>query len=215
MNTISKLTFSAAMAFALMSCGSNDKQNDSTNANNVSAAVTVAGSQNAIQTGINNANEKMKERRAKGDTLAMPYADLQKYLPSSVDGYKAETPNGASVNMMKMSYSTAEVRFKKDNGDWVKVTIIDYNQAYNMYASATALWASGMSIDSPDEKASGIKPDNTTGGWQVYKKKTKDATVTLGVDYRFWVQVEANNQDNADKMLSIAKSIDLAKLASL
>jgi hypothetical protein len=77
------------------------------------------------------------------------------------------------------------------------------------------MWAMVMSVDSPDEKASGIKLDNSTGGWQVYKKKTKNATVTLGVGYRFWVQVDANNQDDADKVLSIAKSIDLAKLASL
>jgi len=215
MNNLSKLSFSAIVAFAFMSCGTGDKKSDSTTVNNADAVAAATTVDNAVKNGMDNANEKMKERRAKGDTLAMPYTDLQKYLPQSLDGYTAETPNGASVNMMKMSYSSAEIRFKKDNGDWVKVTIIDYNQAYNLYSSATAMWAMGMSVDSPDEKASGIKLDNSTGGWQVYKKKTKNATVTLGVGYRFWVQVDANNQDDANKVLSIAKSIDLAKLASL
>lgn len=214
MNNISKLSLSAALAFGLMSCGGG-KKDDSTNVNNVGAVVAAATAENAVKSGMDDANAKMKARRAKGDTLAMPYTDLEKYLPQSLDGYTAETPTGASVNAMNMSYSTAMVHFKKDNGDWVKVTIVDYNQAASLYSTATAMWAMGMSIDSPEEKASGIKVDNTNGGWQDYKKKSKNAIVTLGVGYRFWVQVDASNQDDADKVLSIAKSIDLAKLASL
>jgi hypothetical protein len=213
MKNISKLTLSAALAFGLISCGGG-KKDDSTTVTNATAVVAAATAENAAKTGMDDANAKMKARRAKGDTLAMPYTDLQKYLPASIDGYTAETPTGASMNMMNMSYSTAMVHFKKDN-DWVKVTIVDYNQAINLYNSATAMWSMGLTVDSPEEKANGIKPDNTIGGWQVYKKKTKDATVTLGVGYRFWVQVEANDQADADKVLSIAKSVDLSKLANL
>ncbi len=213
MNNTSKLILSAALALALVSCGG-AKKDDTTTVTNANALVAAAAVENVAKSGMDDANAKMKARRAKGDTLAMPYADLQKYLPSSEDGYTAEPPTGASMNMMNMSYSTAMIRFKKDN-DWIKVTIVDYNQAANLYNSATAMWAMGLSVDSPEEKANGIKPDNCNGGWQVYKKKTKDATVTLGVGYRFWVQVEANNQADADKVLSIAKSVDLSKLASL
>lgn len=215
MNNISKLSLSTALVFTLISCGMGGKKDDSTTVTNANAAVAAAAADNAVKNSMDDANAKIKERRAKGDTLAMPYTDLQKYLPQSVDGYTADPPTGASMNMMKMSYSSAVVRFKKDNGDWVRVTIVDYNQASSLYNSATAMWSMGLTVDSPEEKANGIKVDNTNGGWQVYKKKTKNAIVTVGVGYRFWVQAEANNQDDADKVLSIVKSVDLAKLASL
>lgn len=156
----------------------------------------------------------MKDRRAKGDTLAMPYAQLQKYLPQSVSGYTAGKPDGASVNMGQASYSTATIKFTNGN-DWVKVAIVDYNQAYGMYASLTSVWAMGMSVDSPQEKADGIKLDNNVGGWEDYKKNNKEAIITLGVGSRFLVSVDASNQTDTEFAKSIAKSIDLSKLAGM
>ncbi|MGP8215265.1 MAG: hypothetical protein ACLQQ4_06860 [Bacteroidia bacterium] len=216
----------AAFAFLLISCGGGSKNNDSStgqqnNANNspAAAANNMAAGMNAMANANASVNsdyaEKMKERRAKGDTLAMPYTDLQKYLPTSVDGYTVGTPDGASINMGKMSYSSANIQFKKDNGDWVKVTILDYNQAYNMYASATAVWGMGISVDSPEEKSNSIKLENTAGGFESYKKKTKNASIVLGVGSRFYLSVEANNQPDAGMVESVAKSIDLSKLSTL
>lgn len=158
--------------------------------------------------------DKMKERRAKGDTLAMHYSELQKYLPS-IDGYTMKEPDGGSVNMTGMSYSNAEGRYKNDKGKRIKVTIIDYNQAFALYSTATAMWAMGLTVDSPSEKASGFKLDDKTGGWESYKKKSKKATVTLGIGDRFWINVEAEDQENTDFAKEIAKSIDLSKLAAI
>jgi len=159
---------------------------------------------------------KMAARRAKGDTMAMPYAELQKLLPASVEGYKPDgEPDGGSVNMTGMSYSSAEQRYKNEKGDWLKVSIVDYNQAYAMYSSLTGLWAVGMSIDTPEEKANGVKLENDIAGWEVFKKKSKNAIVTLGVGDRFWVNVEANNQSNTDLVKSVAQSVDLSKLSEL
>jgi hypothetical protein len=171
--------------------------------------------ENTRQNSQSNCDTKMKARKAKGDTLAMPYAELQKYLPNSVSGYKAEKPAGSTINMTGMSYSMASIRFSKDNTNWVKITIMDYNKAYGIYNSVTAMWGSGMSIDSEQEKANGVKISNSVAGWQDYKKTTKDATVSLGVGCRFWISVEASNQPDADMVLSVAKSMDLNKLSSL
>ncbi len=158
--------------------------------------------------------DKMKERRAKGDTMALPYAELQKYLPV-IDGYTMSEPDGSSINMTGMSYSNAEGRYKNSNGKKIKVTIIDYNQAFALYSTATAMWAMGLSVDTPTEKACAYKMDDKTMGWESYKKKSKQAAVTLGIGDRFWINVEAQDQENTDFVKEVAKSIDLSKLSAI
>src|ERR1035437_195609 len=120
----------------LLSCSNGSKKDEITDKlkDVTSIASTISGKPGSdMAEKVNKANarheEKMKERRAKGDTLALPYAELQKYLPESIDGYKADKPGGASINMQKISYSSADVQFKNDKGGHIKVTIIDYNQA--------------------------------------------------------------------------------------
>lgn len=206
----------ALLSLALVSCGgSTDKateEEDVKPATNALDALVQAGE--AMEKAATEGDEKMKARRAKGDTLAMPYAELQKFLPK-IDGYTIEgDPNGATVNMGELSYSNAEATYKKGE-NWVKISIIDYNQAYAMYSAATAMWAMGMSVDTPDEKAGGIKFGDDVGGWEVFQKKNKSAAVTLGVGSRFWVNIEADGQENTDFVKSVAKSIDLGKLSAL
>ena len=204
----------AVLTASLISCGGGSKEKDEevNISKNPLEALVAAGE--AMEKGAKEGNKKMEERRAKGDTLAMPYADLQKYLPK-IDGYTMEgDPNGATVNMGAVSYSNAEAKYKKGD-NWVKVSIIDYNQAYAMYSAATAMWAMGMSVDTPTEKAGGIKLSDDVGGWEVFQKKNKNATITLGVGSRFWVNIEANAQENTDWIKSVAKSIDLTKLSAM
>jgi hypothetical protein len=220
MNKLSTLFLPASLALTLISCGSSDKKSDATDQTNVQSVVNQAEAIKAV-TGVDaKATEdtyaaKMKERRAKGDTLAMPYTDLQKYLPQALSGYTPEKPTGGSVNMGQMSYSSANIRFKKDNGDWVRVSIVDYNQAYNLYSTASMVWKMNISADSPQKKTNSVKLDNSEGGLENYNKQNKEAKITLGVGSRFWIDVEASNQADVSMVESVAKSLDLSKMASM
>jgi ABC-type glycerol-3-phosphate transport system substrate-binding protein len=206
-------------AFGLVSCGGKKAGDEKTEEESVNTSTNPLDALTNMAKDAENGNDaaqaKLKERRAKGDTLAMPYAELIKYLPTSVNGYKAGEPDGSSINMPGASYSTANITFTKDNGDNIKVTLMDYNAAYGMYSSMTGMWALGMSVDSPDEKAEGVKFDGNIGGWEDYHKKSHDASITLGVGYRFWVSVEGTNQDGIDFVKSVAKTMDLKKLDNL
>ena len=83
---------------------------------------------------------KMEERRAKDDTISMPYADLKKRLPSSISGYTKEgNPKGESMNMVGVYYSTVSQIYKSGNGE-ITVNIIDYNDSY----AATVMFATGL-----------------------------------------------------------------------
>ncbi|HWY97942.1 MAG TPA: hypothetical protein VNY36_02545 [Bacteroidia bacterium] len=218
MNTFSKAFLPAIVSLSLIACGGGNKKTDPNQGKDSTKAAATTPSANipAMPSDpMAAAAEKMKERRAKGDTLAMAYADLQKFLPSSVDGYTAGKPEGGSVNMGKISYSATNITFKKDNGDFVKVTLADYNQAYNIYTSATAMWTMGVSMDNDEKKVNSVKLDNTVGGFEEYNKKNKQAVITCGIGSRFLLGVEANNQADIQMVESVAKSMDLSKLAAL
>jgi hypothetical protein len=219
MNTFSKAFLPAVVSLSLMACGGGDKKTDPNQGkDSTKAAAATTPSTNmpaAASDPMAAAAEKLKERRAKGDTLAMAYADLQKYLPASIDGYTAGKPEGGSVNMGKISYSGANITFKKDNGDFVKVTLADYNQAYNLYTSATAMWTMGVSMDNDEKKVNSVKLDNTVGGFEEFNKKNKQAVITCGIGSRFLLGIEANNQADIQMVESVAKSMDLSKLAAL
>ena len=75
----------------------------------------------------------------------MDYKDLQNYLPSSVNGYEAGEPSGSTMNMQGMSFSSAEIEFTNQDGDNVRVTLLDYTSAIMMYQAATAMWTAGIS----------------------------------------------------------------------
>ena len=197
------------ISLSLLSCGG-AKQEEKPD--NPLEALSKLGEE--IKTGTDDAQKKMDERKKKGDTLAMKYEDLMKYLPKEISGYTKGDPDGTSISAMGQSYSTATVKFK--NGEnTVQIQIMDYNQAYGLYSSAAMMWSMGFSVDSPEEKAGGVKFENNIAGWELFNKKSKDAEVTLGAGYRFWIHVEANDQENTDFVKSVAKSIDLAALAAL
>ena len=178
------------------------------------AANAAEGLKNYAE-GMKESASKMEERRAKGDTISMPYADLQKMLPSSISGYtKDGDPKGESINMMGMSYSTASQVYKSGDGE-ITVNIMDYNASYAAFGAATAMFATGFSVDNDQEHLgavdlgiSGVK------AWEDVKKKEKSSTVMAGVNDRFLVSVEGRNVD-ADVVKAAIKAVDFNKLAGM
>lgn len=161
------------------------------------------------------AEKKRQERIAKGDTLAMPYADLQKYLPKEISGYSLDgEPEGSTMNMPGMSYSQCEQSFVKGD-DRITVAIYDYNGAYDMYTGATALFSTGMSFENDQEKAQGVSlKGDKFKGWETFKKTDKNASLLLGVGHRFYLSINAEKQENTDFVKSIAENMNLEELAS-
>ena len=198
------------------SCGGKKKDDTETISdkdNAFTAMEKMAKNADKLKEKTDEAEKVIAERKAKGDTLAMPYKELQKYLPDAPSGYKKNgEPKGQTVNMMGSSYSEAEQNYKKDDNNTLSVKIVDYNATYGTYQGLYAM-AGMFSIDSDDERTGkvDIGVDKTTA-IESFKKKTKDATLSVGTGYRFWIEVKANNQSETDLVKSVAKSIDLAAL---
>ena len=140
-----------------------------------------------------------------GDSMVLHHTVLQQYLPQSLSGYQAKVPEGATLNMGAISYSLSSITFVNNQNETIKITIIDYIAAAQIYEVATMAWSFDIDVDTPEEKASSITPSDNMAGWQSFKKKTGEATLVLGIANRFLLTVEAQNQVNTDKLISIVR----------
>ena len=203
MKKLSLLGYLLATGFLVWSCG---KVKDAANA--------TEGLKNYAQ-GMKESASKMEERRAKGDTISMPYADLQKMLPSSIAGYiKEGDPKGESTNMVGMSYSTASQIYKSGEGE-ITVNIMDYNASYAAFGAATAMFATGFSVDNDQEHLGAIDLGiSGVKAWEDVKKKEKHSTVMAGVNDRFLVTAEGRNVE-PDAVKEAIKSVNFGKLAGM
>ena len=151
--------------------------------------------------------------QAQAQDEAMNYTELQTYLPSTLSGYTADKPDGSSINMQGMAFSSAEIMFTNASGDEVHITLVDYSQAINMYQAATAMFSSGMSFEDNDSKAWSVEWSDDIAGWEEIDKKNNEVQITLGIGSGFFLTIEATNKTDIHFVEDIAKSMKLEQLA--
>lgn len=168
-----------------------------------------------VKESVDASTSKMEARRAKGDTLAMPYKDLEVYLPE-ISGYTKEgEPKGSQMNMPGMgSWSQAEQEYK--NGDkTLKVQIMDYNAAYQAFVGLTAMYKMGFSQEDGDKKQGaadlGIKD---VAAYETVYKKDQRGELTVIAGERFLIQINSDGSNDPSLLYSTAKSIKLNDLAA-
>lgn len=170
-----------------------------------------------METSMKDAQDRHAERVKTGDTLSLPYKDLEAYLPASLDGYTGEEPSGQSMKTAGMAFSTASRSYKQGDKT-LEVTVMDYNGASTLYQGASAMFALGMGFESEDDetltRAAPLKQDGVKG-IETLGKKTGDADLNLAVGDRFIVSVKASGQKDLALVEQVAQQLDLAKLAKL
>jgi hypothetical protein len=203
MKKISLFVYFLLTGIIVLSCG---KVKEATNA--------AEGLKNYAE-GLKESTSKMEERRAKGDTISMPYSELQKLLPTSISGYdKDGNPKGESINMMGISYSTASQVYKSGDSE-ITINIMDYNASYAGFGAATAMFATGFSVDNDQEHLGAIDLGiSGVKAWEDVKKKEKRSTVMAGVNDRFLVTAEGRNVE-PDAVKAAIKAVDFGKLAGM
>ncbi|MBI5323766.1 MAG: hypothetical protein HZB41_00520 [Ignavibacteriae bacterium] len=210
------LLLTIILAFILYSCG--EKANEMKEAFKSMEKIAEAGKN--IEQESKLAESRRQERVSRGDTIAMPYQELQKLLPASLSGYTAQEPEGTSFNMPPMSYSQAKREYTAQASDgsqsYVRIELLDYNQAHDMYIGLTALWQMGFASETKDkiERTFSTGYDNVAG-FESFYKNDKRAQVSYGIAWRFFLTIEANNQSSSDFVKSVANSIDIKKLSGM
>ena len=140
------------------------------------------------------------------------YKDLEKYLPTAIDGYDMENPEGTSLNMQGFSVMSATAEYTKAHEDYIRISILDYNAAPSVYKTQTAMWGKGITIDSDDEYAKSFSLNNELNGWESFEKIYKKANVVVGIGNRLLITVEANNQLDAEKSKDILALVNLKSM---
>ncbi|THU30419.1 hypothetical protein FAM09_30140 [Niastella caeni] len=169
----------------------------------------------AMSKEVEKSTDRWQERRAKGDTLAMPYKELQAYLPEIAGYTKKGGPKGNQVNMPGMgSWSQAEQRY--ENGDKrIEVKIVDYNASYAAFSGITALYKMGFSSEDDSKKQGSVDlgMKNVAAYETVYKQDPK-AQIVLIVADRYFVEIESRGSNEMGPITDIAKGIAASGLAS-
>jgi len=208
------------IAFFLYSCGGDKKSSAIDDIKNaVESAKDATESIEKVEDAMTKAQKKWEERKAAGDTLALHFTELQKFLPDEVPGYTAEKPQGETLNLMGFSSSQASRRYIKEvNGkkEIVKVTIHDFNSNQIGFSGATTWLAGNFSYENDNEytRSFDVGVEDCYGHEQ-YDKRNRHAEVMIAVGYRFLVDIEAENQDGTDVVKSFVKYIDIKKLANM
>lgn len=202
----------------LFGCGK--KAQETQDAATALKEIAEAGTQ--VEGAQKEAEQFQKERQAKGDTLAMPYAELQKFLPSAPDGYsQTAEPGGSSQNMTGFSMSQAEQSFEKPAGPdgtvpSLHVTIVDFGGTQTGFGMmALPMMTMNLSMEDAHQRMRTLKLDAPyTWASEEYNKDNKTAKFTAVTRYRFMITVEARNQpdDQSNMVRGVGEGL-VAKFA--
>lgn len=213
-----KLMVAGSLLFCsavLLSCGSGETKK--TVIKTKDGEVTVNNLEQAgeqMKDAAREAENKRKERVAKGDTLVMSVKDLQKYLPN-VAGYKKEgEPGGESLNIAGYgSFSKADQHYT--NGDKsIDVELLDYNQSVLGFSSASAMFAMNFQVENETEKSGSFDPGVTyVKGYAQSYKKEQNATVTYAIGGRFILTIKSSGSNDVELLKKIGSSMNLSELS--
>lgn len=137
---------------------------------------------------------------------------LKELLPEDADGLPRKEASSQKTGAMGFNISTAEARYKNDDGGSIKVAIIDV--AGTGALMGMAAWSM---IEMDKENEDGYEKTTKYKGnkaFEKYNTKNKDGEMAVIVANRFVVTVSGNNVD-IDKIKATLDDIDLGKLEDL
>ena len=203
---------SLLVGVGLVGCG--EKAQEVKDAANALEAVAQA-SGGLVET-QKEAEKFYNDRKAKGDTVAMPYADLQKMLPSAPSDYTASgEPSGSSQSMGGFSMSQTEQTFTRPAGadgsaPTIEVGIVDFGGTQAAYGMMALPMMMNLSQEDAHHRMQTLKVDMPyTWGSEEYNKDDKSSKVTLVTRYRYVITVEVRNhgEDKSAMARSLAEEV--------
>jgi hypothetical protein len=154
----------------------------------------------------------IEDKKNQGDTLAMTYEKLLKFLPAEINGYfEKDKGTGKTINENGISWSIAEKKYF-DGDQNFKISLADYNGAYGLYAGATAIFSLGNIENAEESSHAVILKNGKFKGWESYKKESKEAYLITGISDRFLLTLEAENQISTEFIKNIIEKMDFDKL---
>ena len=202
-----------AIALTVLGAGCGKKATVITDGSSIGGMV---GAANAIVANAQESEKFLADRRARGDTLAMSYKDLQGFLPTALSGYTVDGgATGESMNMGAFSMATAEQKFVTgpDSAQArIHITIADYSGSSAGYGMMAPYMAMNMSSEDDHRRTGTVQMSlPTTFGFAEFNKDDKDAKIMVGTRFRYFITVEATGQMGDESKLVAEIATDIAK----
>lgn len=196
----------SALLMTIISCGSNDDK-VTIKDGEISSSDAIALAKQAGKE-IEKAQDRWEERKAKGDTVAMAYKDLEAFLPD-IEGYEKDGgPKGNQMTMPGMgSYSSAKQKYT--SGDKrLTVEITDYNGAHMAFSGATALYRMNFSSEDDDKRQGSVDIGiPQAAAYETVHKDGSQAELSMIADDRFVVTIRSRGSNDMDVLKSAAGKI--------
>jgi hypothetical protein len=137
---------------------------------------------------------------------------LKNYIFTEVVGYTSIESSGNTVNLDGVSFSNSIIKYENQSGNYIRIVLLDYSDAENLYKAALALWETGRHMKSIETVVDSYDNGPSVVAWEEYRQNEEIAIVALGVANRFFITIEADNQKGADLVKDIAQNLKLNQL---
>lgn len=145
------------------------------------------------------------------DQEVINYKELQKLIPANLAGFSGNgDPDGSTMSMNGMSFSSAERRYKKGDKD-LSVTIVDYHGAATMYSSAAMAWTMNMQYEDDESKIEAFNEGDFNGIIEIMKKEAQTRLIG-GYKNRYFVEIDLDGTNNKQTVLDILKALNINRL---
>ncbi|MFP4527430.1 MAG: hypothetical protein ACLFQX_02695 [Candidatus Kapaibacterium sp.] len=207
--------FSTLIAFAfviaLIGCSEEVKEIQDV----VDKAEKVKDASNNMEEEKTAAEKRIQERRETGDTTAMHFTELQKYLPDKIEGFETQEIEGETTQMGSFSVSQVTREYTSD-GKNIQIELMDYNAGYEMFWGMTAWARAGISQETSDgyERSFESRIDNVAG-YEKYNNKSKEGEVMYSIAWRFLLRISGQGVDDTEYLQRVAGMIDMEKLSKM
>lgn len=118
---------------------------------------------------LQQAQKAIEDSGIAGKGEVVNFRDLQKHLPEDLAGMERTSKGGETTGALGIKISTAEAKYKTDNGSTVKVTIADTG-GIGMGLMGLAAWST-LEVDKEDEN--GSERTYTLDGNKAFEKVNK------------------------------------------
>jgi hypothetical protein len=142
------------------------------------------------------------------------YSKLLPILPDAPSGWRAEKPEGSTIDAGGFKLTNVHRDYKKGEGDSVPtaaISILD-SIANPEYATATTAAWNFNSTTTEGYSKSVIIDGNP--GFEAFENESKHATLWVMIANRYFLQIELQHQDPKE-LQEWVKRIDLKKLAAI
>jgi hypothetical protein len=156
--------------------------------------------------------------RAQGEPMLVPdvvdYNKLLPLMPEPPAGWKADKPEGSTMDVSGFKLTNVHRDYQKGEGDKVPsaaISILDSAANPDYVAATTAAWS--FKSDTIEGYSKPVTIDGNPG-FEAYEIEGKHSTLWVMVAKRYFVQIELQGADPKE-LQDWIKRVDLKKLAEI